>query len=120
MIQARFGFALVLGAALSAQGAGLTKGTPDLKSAGPLAFGPDGLLFVGDTQGAAIFAIDTGDKAADSAAAGAFKVAGLNEKIAALVGTDVKDLTINDLAVNPASGKAYVSASRGRGRTRSR
>ncbi len=30
--------------------AALKKGTPDLKSAGPLAFGPDGILFVGDTQ----------------------------------------------------------------------
>ena len=51
MFQARFALAAVLGAALTAQGADLTKGTPDIKSAGPLAFGPDGLLFVGDTQG---------------------------------------------------------------------
>ena len=43
--------------------ASLKKGTPDLKSAGALAFGPDGILFVGDTRGAAIFAIDTGDHA---------------------------------------------------------
>jgi len=115
MIPARFAIALVLGAAVTAQGAGLTRGTPDLKSAGPLAFGPDGLLFVGDTQGAAIFAIDTGDRAVDSAAGGTFRVAGLNEKVAALIGTEPRDLAINDLAVNPASGKAYLSASRGRG-----
>ncbi len=115
MMLSRFSIAMVLGAAVTAQGAGLTKGTPDLKSAGALAFGPDGLLFVGDSQGAAIFAIDTGDRAADSAAAGAFKVEGLNEKIAALIGTETRDLAINDLAVNPASGKAYLSASRGRG-----
>ena len=31
-------------------------------SAGPLAFGPEGVLFIGDPQGAAIFAIDTGDR----------------------------------------------------------
>ena len=34
--------------------ASLKKGTPDLKSAGPLAFGPDGILLVGDTKGAAL------------------------------------------------------------------
>ena len=39
--------------ALRAEDAGLKKGTPDLKSAGPLAFGPHGLLLVGDPQGAA-------------------------------------------------------------------
>ncbi len=115
MFQARFAFAMVLGAALTAQGAGLTKGTPDLKSAGPLAFGPDGLLFVGDTQGAAIFAIDTADRAADPAGGTFGKVEGLDAKLAAMLGTEARDVLINDLAVNPASGKAYLSASRGRG-----
>src|SRR5262245_26432125 len=32
---------------------GLTKGTPEIKSAGPLAFGPGGILFIGDGAGAA-------------------------------------------------------------------
>jgi hypothetical protein len=40
---------------------GLTVGKAEVKSAGPLAFGPDGILFVGDSLGAAIFAIDTED-----------------------------------------------------------
>jgi hypothetical protein len=114
MFRARFVLAGVLGLALTTQGADLVKGTPDLKSAGPLAFGPNGLLFVGDAQGAAIFAIDTGDRVADSAG-GAIKVEAINEKLAALLGTDPREVLINDLAVNPASGKAYLSASRGRG-----
>ena len=41
--------------------AGMTKGTPELKSAGALAFGPNGLLFIGDTKGGSIFAVETGD-----------------------------------------------------------
>jgi len=116
MFQARFVLAAVLGAALTAQAADLTKGTPDLKSAGPLAFGPSGLLFIGDTQGAAIFAVDTADRASDSAG-GSIKVDAINDKIAALLGTDAREIMINDLAVNPASGKAYLSVSRGRGPT---
>jgi hypothetical protein len=114
MFKAGFALAAVLGAALTAQGGELTKGTPDLKSAGPLAFGPGGLLLVGDTQGAAIFAVDTADRSSDSAG-GSIKVDAINEKIAALLGTDPREIAINDLAVNPASGKAYLSISRGRG-----
>jgi hypothetical protein len=89
----------------------LKKGTPDLKSAGPLAFGPDGILFVGDPQGAAIFAIDTGDKAP---AGGPIKVEKIDEKIAGMIGTDAKGILINAIAVNPASGNAYLSVSRGK------
>ena len=114
MFKARFALVAVLGAALTAQAADLTKGTPDLKSAGPLAFGPSGLLFIGDTQGGAIFAVDTADRTADSAG-GSIKVDAINEKIAALLGTEPREIAINDLAVNPASGKAYLAVSRGRG-----
>jgi hypothetical protein len=91
----------------------LKPGTPDLQSVGPLAFGPDGVLFVGDPQGAAIFAIDTGDRTAAPAAP--VKIDKIDEKLAALLGTDVKQVLINDLAVNPASGKVYLSVSRGKG-----
>jgi len=118
----RIAFAVVLCTALSAQAAApgadpsasLKKGTPDLKSAGPLTFGPDGILFVGDTQGAALFAIDTGDRAA-AQGEGAIKVEGINTKIAELLGTKPQQIMINDLAVNPASGRAYLSVSRGVG-----
>ena len=41
--------------------ASLAPGKVDLKFAAQLAFGPDGVLFVGDTMGAAVFAIDTQD-----------------------------------------------------------
>src|SRR6266852_6059230 len=66
--------------------ASLKKGTPDLKSAGPLAFGPDGILFVGDPQGASIFAIATGDQK-NGAGAGPIKVEAIDGKIASLLGT---------------------------------
>jgi hypothetical protein len=94
--------------------ASLKKGTPDLKSAGPLAFGPDGILLVGDTKGAALFAIDTGER---KAAAGnrAIEVKDLGGKVAAMLGTDPKQIAINDMAVNPQSGTVYLSVSRGRG-----
>src|SRR3954465_15192954 len=109
------GMALLASTAWAADpSASLKKGTPDLKSAGPLTFGPDGILFVGDTQGAALFAIDTGDRT-PAAEKGAINVEDLGSKVAALLGTDPKQVMINDLAVNPASGRAYLAVSRGRG-----
>ncbi len=91
----------------------LKAGKAELKSAGPLAFGPDGILFVGDPMGAAIFAIDTGDRGKGNAAA--VNITGLDAKVAALLGTASDQILINDLAVNPISKKAYLSVSRGRG-----
>ena len=92
----------------------LHKGTPDLKSAGPLAFGPEGILFVGDPQGAAVFAFDTGDRT-PAKNTDRPKVEGIDDKIASMVGIDAKQLLLNDVAVNPISGNVYVSASRGKG-----
>jgi hypothetical protein len=107
---------LALASALPAaeKAEGLTRGTPDLKSAGALAFGPPGILFVGDSQGSAVFAIDTGDRTA-ATETGRPKVEGLDDKIASLLGIEAKQLLVNDLAVNPVSGNTYLSLSRGRG-----
>ncbi|HEV3164156.1 MAG TPA: hypothetical protein VGZ22_09000, partial [Isosphaeraceae bacterium] len=114
-VTALTGLALVVMPARGADpSAGLKKGTPDVKSAGSLAFGPDGILFIGDSQGAAIFAIDTGDRTPGASGA-ELKVEGIDGKIAAMLGASPKEVTINDLAVNPISGKAYLSVSRGRG-----
>jgi len=94
--------------------AGLDKtGKPDLKSAGALAFGPEGVLFVGDAQGAALFAI--GVDPASSVKPAELKLEGLDAKIAALLGTKPEDIIVNDLAVQPKSGIAYLSVSRGKG-----
>ena len=68
---------------------------------------------MGDTKGAALFAIDTGDRAGRREAA--VKVKDLAGKVAAMLGTDAKQVAINDLAVNPLSGNVYLSVSRGRG-----
>lgn len=94
--------------------ASLKHGDPQLKSAGPLGFGPDGILFVGDTRGSALFAIDTGDRA-PTAEKRSFKVQDLAGKVAAMLGTKAQQVMINDLAVNPISGNVYLSVSRGRG-----
>jgi len=92
----------------------LTAGKVPLMSAGALAFGPSGILFVGDSLGGSIVAIDTQDsKSATSAVK--INVDGVDTKIAALVGITPDQIVINDVAVNPVSKNVYLSASRGRG-----
>ncbi len=98
--------ALLSGAAASAVEWGLKEGAPGVQSAGPLAFGPDGILFVGDTKSATIFAIGTGDTKGDPAKVN-LNVTGLNAKVAELL--KAGSATINDLAVNPISGNVYLS-----------
>src|SRR5262249_45406517 len=79
-----------------------------------IAFGPQGILFVDDPQAAAIFAIDTGDKSPTKADS-SLRIESLDGKIASLLGIDTKQLLINDMQVNPVSGKVYLSLTRGQG-----
>lgn len=105
---------LMLGASLAgaADIYGLEAGKPDLQSADVLAFGPDGILFIGDTRSAAVFAVQTGDKSGNPADVN-LNIDGLNIKIAQTLGTSSQDLKINDLAVNPATGNVFVAVSTG-------
>lgn len=94
--------------------AGMKKGTPELKSAGPATFAPQGILLVGDTKGATIYAIATGDKSAGSPSA-PLAIENIDQKIAGLLGTSAGDILINDMAVNPETGSTFLTVSRGRG-----
>ena len=97
---------------------GMKEGKPEFKSMGPLAFGPDGILLVADTKAAAIIAVATGDtKTGGGVGSGGkpFKIEGINQKIAALLGTSADQILINDMVVNPISRNAYLAVSRGRG-----
>jgi hypothetical protein len=93
--------------------ASLKEGKVELKSIGPIAFGPQGILFLADTRSAAIFAVATGDT--QPGAAGPLRVEGINQKVAALLGASADQILIDDLAVNPISRNAYLAVSRGRG-----
>ncbi|MDB5312569.1 MAG: hypothetical protein JWO38_6771 [Gemmataceae bacterium] len=109
-----FAAAVVLVATTAARADdGLTKGTPDIKSVSALAFGPKGLLFIGDPQSATIFAVDTGD--AKPAGDKAVSVERIDAKLAGVLGTTEKEIRVNDLKVNPASGNVYLAVTRGTG-----
>ena len=92
----------------------LRTGTPAIRSVGPIAFGPEGILFVADNAGAAIFAIDVGD--ADAAQDRTeINVENLNTPLAAYLGCSRNDVFIRDMAVHPTSQNVYLSVMRGSG-----
>lgn len=93
--------------------AGMKKGSPAIKQAGALAFGPDGVLFVADTPNATVYAIATGDTR--SAGVKSIDIPKLDEVIGGLLGTTGGDVEIRDMKVNPASGNVYLSVARGKG-----
>ena len=82
--------------------------SPDIKSISSLAFGPDGILFIGDSKGATVFAVNTKDNKKNKQVADV-EMKNIDQKIAAALGTEVTHITITDMAVNPLSGKLYIA-----------
>ena len=89
---------------------GMSKGSPEFKSISALAFGPDGVLFVGDPAAGTITAVATGDT--KEAGKGEVAVDDLGKAAGGLLGVAATDVVLNDVKVNPASGNVYVAASR--------
>jgi hypothetical protein len=93
---------------------GLQRGTVALRSAGPITFGPDGVLFVADSASATIHAIDVG-ATGESSGAEPFDLEHVDERVASYLGVSVGDVAIHDLAVHPATHDVYLSVQRGHG-----
>jgi len=81
-------------------------GTPKVQSIDAIAFGPDGALLIGDSKGGQVVAVDTKDTKARPWKAAAIE--NVNEKIAAKLGTKAANIEITTMAVNRASGTAYI------------
>lgn len=86
-------------------------GTPAIKGIDAIAFGPEGTLLIGDSKGAQVVAIATKDTATKKRTATA--VEKFDEKIADKLGTTAAKIEFVGMAVNPASGTAYVAVKTG-------
>lgn len=93
---------------------GMIYGAADLKSARSLTFNPEGILFVGDSMGAAVFAIDVKDETKDTESK-PVAIKDIDKKIASLLGITPDSVAINDMATHPSSQNVYLAVSRGRG-----
>ena len=95
------------------------KGKPAVQSMSALVFGPNGVLFVGDSRAGAVWAVELKDKKKRSADK-PLRVRGFEAKVAALLGTHVGGIMVHDMAVNPLSQNVYFAISRGRSKWDSR
>jgi hypothetical protein len=87
---------------------------PQLQSIGPLAFGPDGVLYAADSLAGKIYALDLGAQATGGAP-GTANVANVTQKIAAMLGTDALQVNVTDLAVDARTHNSFVAVMRGQG-----
>ena len=95
-------------------GYGLQVGRADIRLAGPITFGPDGILFLADNAAARVFAVDV----ADPGPAGEpepFDVENVDALVGSFLGCEPSDVVIKDMAVHPVSRNVYLSVQRGRG-----
>jgi hypothetical protein len=96
-----------------------------LKSAGVLALGPQNVLFVGDIAGRAVhaFALRDEDLTPQTGVElgnfhnfeGRDLVRGIDQKLAALLGTTYDQIVVNDIVVHQATQQIILSVERGRG-----
>jgi hypothetical protein len=81
---------------------------PEIKSISALSFGPNGVLFIGDSKSATVFAINTKDNKKEKKPL-AIEIKNIDQKIASALGTEVANITIIDMAVNPVSKNLYLA-----------
>ena len=98
---------------------------PHLQSAGALSFGPNNVLFVGDSKGGFVHAFELGARDIDSQAGvalgnaqtfeGVDLLSDIGAKAARLLNVNDDDIRINDMVVHKPSKQVFLSVHRGHG-----
>jgi hypothetical protein len=94
---------------------GLQVGTVQLGMAGPLAIGPEDIVFTADGQAAKVYALAVEAPDRGAAGEGPIDVDDLDVRLGAYLGCEADDVDIRDLVVQPRSGDVLLSVQRGRG-----
>ena len=99
--------------------------TPRLQSAGALSFGPNNVLFVGDSKGGFVHAFELSDRDIDSQAGvalgnaqtfeGVDLLSDIGAKAARLLSVHADDIRINDMVIHKPSKQVFLSVHRGHG-----
>jgi len=82
-----------------------------LPGASIITFGPDNVLFVGDSKSSVIHALST--EATELKDPIPYNVWGVDKKIAEELGIDASDVVVQDMKIHPLSQEAYISVKRG-------
>jgi len=94
---------------------GFSIGNPEIGSISALTFGPEGILFVGDSENAQVVAIDMGN--AKKAVNDKLYISDIEAVLEALLGSDSDQIQIMDLAVNPLNQNVYIGAQHSSGKS---
>lgn|GEM_PF-236163 len=86
-----------------------------LQSATVLEMGPNGVLFVGDTLGSAVYAFAVEDQGIKPTSSDPVTIEAIDEQIAAMLGTMADQILISDMVVSSASQNIYIAVHRGVG-----
>lgn len=76
-----------------------------------MAFGPNNVLFVGDSKTGVVYAIET--QATEVKDPVPFNLKAIDRQIAKTLGVPVSELIFNDMQVHPVSQEAYIAIKRG-------
>ncbi|MEM6540744.1 MAG: hypothetical protein AAF634_06255 [Bacteroidota bacterium] len=82
-----------------------------LEGASVLAFGPDNVLFIGDSKGGKIHAVST--EATELKDAVPYNMEGFDVLAAKKMGIEPRDIIISDMKIHPVSQEAYVAIKSG-------
>lgn len=88
-------------------------GDPGIASINALEFGPESILFIGDSQNAMIYAVDLSSQPTVNNEN--INIPSVDEKLAELLGTTVDELQINDMVVDPATRNIYFGVTHSSG-----
>ncbi len=87
---------------------GFITGNPEISSINQMSFGPEGILFLGDSKNAMIYALNTEDVKPTNEVA-EVNIGEFDKKIASSLGTSTENIEISDMAVNPISKNVYFA-----------
>ena len=90
-------------------------GNPGISSVHAMTFGPESILFIGDSDAAQIVAIDlSGEVKAENEK---MAIADLESELSGLLGTTKDQFDIVDLAVDPSNGNVYLAVNHRSGKS---
>jgi hypothetical protein len=93
---------------------GLSAGKADIRSAGPITFGPAGILVLADNVSAKVYAVDVADPGPE-AGSEPFDLENVDVRVGSFLGCEASDVVIRDMAIHPKSHHVYLSVQRGHG-----
>ena len=90
-------------------------GDPEIQSVHAMAFGPESILFIGDSDAAQVVAIDLSNQ--QKAENDQMVIADLEDELSKLLGTETDQLQIIDLAVDPTNENVYIAVNHSSGKS---